>query len=198
MGLFLNDRLVLISNKFEYYFYCFAYAFIMFCFIVPYYSNKYIRWELCSRESFLDKIFLDGFNCRLFLTFNCLLASLLSKLAHSIGFSSFVVCWTIEDNKVFISGLSFVRHLGLRGLKEMWRHAALLRLEILKRGILEKFAIFGKMFLVYKSRTIFRFIVYNPHFFFEKFSPVVSRIEVFVTWALFDLIMFFFFSFFFK
>lgn len=83
-GFLLNNWLVLISNKFGYYAYYYAHCLILFVFAVQYYSDEHIWFKLCSSNSFYDKVFLDGFKRLSFFSCDCLLAFLLSKLAHGM------------------------------------------------------------------------------------------------------------------
>lgn len=111
-GLSLNDRLMLISNKFGYYACRFTHYLIVILFTVQHFLNEDVWCKLCSCEFYIDKVLLDSFDFRPLFLYDCLPTSLLSKVTHGIGFLSWVVCWATEDGKGFILGLFLVGDLG--------------------------------------------------------------------------------------
>lgn len=86
MSFTLDDELMLIEDKFGDYARCLAHCLIVLFFPIQYCVYKDIWYKLCSCESFFYKIFSNDFNHRLFALLDSLLASLLAKLAHNIGF----------------------------------------------------------------------------------------------------------------
>lgn len=97
-----------VGNKFEYYTCCFTDCLVVFFIIVEHFVDKNIWCELCRNESFFDKIFLDGFDCGLFLSRDYLLTSLLLELAHGIRFPFWVVYQAVEDDERFVLSLYFL------------------------------------------------------------------------------------------
>lgn len=90
-SLTLNDRLVLIRDNFGNYACYFAHSLIILFFLMHHSVHENVWCELNRRESFLYELFSNGFNQRLFSSFNDLFASLLAKFAYSMGLPSRMV-----------------------------------------------------------------------------------------------------------
>lgn len=133
------------SNKFGYYPCYFAHSFIILLFIMKYCSNEDAWRELYLYESFFYEVILDGFDYVPFLSYNCSLTFLLSKLVYDVRFPSWIVRWAIKNNKGFVLNLLFVRYLDLWGLGKVVRTYGSVKTWNAKKWD------FGKIYYIWKN-----------------------------------------------